>query len=208
MPTQTSTARRTVPPPAAVSPPPPPARFTVEQYHRMDDAGVFDGGRYELIDGLIVEMPVVNPPHKAAVRQLADVLRPLAGTTFLCDVQAPITLAGSEPQPDYAVSIGPAERYATRHAGPGDVVFVVEVSDRTLAYDRGVKLRLYAAARIPVYWVVNIPDRVVEVYTQPRGGKNPAYRTRTDYPPGTDIPVVLRGTAVGTVPAAAVLPGA
>jgi Uma2 family endonuclease len=207
MATQTSADRRTVLPRPAVAPPLPPARFTVEQYHRMDDAGIFAGRRYELIDGLIVEMPVVNPPHKTVVRQLIDRLPSVVGPEYVCDVQGSIALAGSEPQPDYTVSIGPAERYVDRLAGPGDVLLVVEVSDTTLAYDRSTKLRLYAAAKIPVYWIVNIPDRVVEVYTQPRGGKSPAYRTRTDYAPGADIPVVLRGQTVGTVPAGSVLPG-
>jgi Uma2 family endonuclease len=79
------------------------------------------------------------------------------------EAQEPITTADSEPDPDVMVVRGARRNYRERHPGPGDVGLVVEVADTTLQRNRGVKLRLYAAAGIPTYWIVNQSERRIEV---------------------------------------------
>jgi hypothetical protein len=80
------------------------------------------------------------------------------------------------------------------------------VADSTLHRDQTTKLELYAGAKVAVYWIVNLVDRRVEVYTQPRGGKSPTYKTRTDYGPDDAVPVVIAGKRVGTIAVKDLLP--
>jgi Uma2 family endonuclease len=183
-----------------VSPSPrPPKRFSVAAYHRMMELGLITkGDRCELIHGLIVEKPRVNPPHAAAVRRLTRLLTAVLDGAVL-QIQLPVTLSDSEPEPDAAVLQGEEADYDHRHPGPKDVLLLVEVSDSTLDDDSTTKLALYAGEKIAQYWIVNLVDREVQVYTNPRGGRTPAYRTRTDYRPGDSIPVVVGKKAVGTV---------
>ena len=183
-------------------------RFTVAEYHRLIETGILsEDDRCELIHGWIVPLMPPDPPHAFTVRRVRRFLDRLIPDEYVVGIQDPVTLTDSEPMPDLFVVIGPDDRYTVRHPGPRDMILAVEVADTSVRYDRRTKGPMYAAARIPIYWIVNIPDRIVEVYTQPRGGKSPVYRTRTDYAAGADIPVVLRGTTVGTIPTSSVLPG-
>ncbi|MDB5307309.1 MAG: Uma2 family endonuclease [Gemmataceae bacterium] len=179
----------------------PVRQFTVDEYHRMIDAGVFaGGGRGELIRGFILEKPVPGPPHSRSTRRLVRRLIPLfPEPDWVVGIQDSITLADSEPEPDFYAAVGPDDRYAARHPGPKDVLLVVEVSDSSLGFDRATKLPLYAGAKIPQYWIIDVTARRVEVYTQPRGGKAPTYRQRTDYGPGDAVPVVVGGKDHGTI---------
>jgi Uma2 family endonuclease len=149
-------------------------RFTVEDYHRMSEAGVFPiGTRVELIRGAVVDMPAIGTPHLWTVNRLTKIFAPLvvAGRAIL-SVQNSIRLGNhSEPQPDVALLTADAD--PTEHPGPPDVLLVIEVSDRTLDQDRKVKAALYAESALPEYWIVNLVERVVEVHRQPRDG---AYR--------------------------------
>jgi Uma2 family endonuclease len=183
-------------------------RFTVEQYHRMIDAGVFAGAtKCELVRGCILEKPVTNPPHARASRRLLTRLGPhFPDPDWVVGFQQPVTLSDSEPEPDFFAAVGPESKYATRHPGPKDLALVIEVSDTSAGFDRGAKLALYAANKVTQYWIIDVNDRRVEVYTDPRGGKNPGYRTRTDYAPGDNVPVVAAGTVLGSIPAADLLP--
>jgi Uma2 family endonuclease len=175
-------------------------RFTVEQYHLLGDAAILTPeDRVELIDGWIREKPVQKTPHASAMTRLQNRLPRLIPANFAIRSQLPITLATSEPEPDVVVARGSEEQYDDNHPGPGDVALVVEVSDTSLDFDRGPKLLLYADARVPAYWVVNIPDQRVEVSTRPRRGRTPNYRTRTDYPRGSKVPIVLDGVTVGEI---------
>ncbi|MBX9584113.1 MAG: Uma2 family endonuclease [Gemmataceae bacterium] len=210
-----SSAARTTRPPQPVPVAPsaaawgrPVARFTVEQYHRMIDAGVFVGARRcELIHGLILEKSVPGPPHCSSTRRLARRLMALFPEPgWVTGVQDSITLSGSEPEPDFFAAVGPEDNYADRHPGPKDLVLVVEVADSSVAFDRGAKLALYAGSKVTQYWIVDVNARRVEVYTDPRGGKNPTYRTQTDYGPGDAVPVVVGGTELGSIPVSELLP--
>lgn len=196
---------------ATLSPAPPPGRpqrrFTVAEYHKLGDLGILTpADRVELIHGLIVEKPVINPPHTTAVNKLTRLLLTVAARACSVRMQQPITLADSEPEPDGVLAVGTDDDYAARHPRPRDVALVVEVADSSLPDDRGTKLRLYAAAKLPVYWIVNLIDRRVEVYTDPRGGKNPGYKTVAEYGPGAAVPVVVGGADLGAVAVADLLP--
>ncbi len=97
--------------------------------------------------------------------------------------------------------------YSERHPGPQDLALVVEVSESTLGRDRGLKKRVYAGAGIIVYWIVNLVDHQIEVYTDPTGpAEEPDYRRRQDYGPADELPVVIAGTEVGRLVVKDLLP--
>jgi Uma2 family endonuclease len=203
-----SSAARVTRPPQPAAPIDRVRRFTVEEYHRLGAAGVLGPkDRCELIHGYILEKPVTNPPHTKASRRLVTWVVPLfAGPDWVVGLQQPVTLSDSEPEPDFYAATGPESKYDKRQPGPKDVVLVVEVSDTSVTFDRGAKLALYAGNKLPQYWIVDVNARRVEVYTDPRGGKTPGYRTRAEYAPGDDVPVVVAGRTLGAVAAGDLLP--
>lgn len=187
----------------------PVRRFTLDEYHRLLDIGFFESGDpFELLNGVIVAKMGQNGPHASGTSRLLRRLARLLPDDWVLRAGNPISIpnSDSEPEPDFAVVAGPEDAYGSRHPLPRDVAFVVEVSDSSIGRDGGVKLGIYAAAKIPVYWILNVNERRVEVYTQPRGGRNPTYRTRTDYGPEAAVPVVLAGKTLGTIPVAELLP--
>lgn len=183
-------------------------RVSVEKYHAMVRAGILTpDDRCELIDGLLVAKARQTPQHAAASCHLADDLHRRLPAGVRGRTRCPITLVRSEPEPDLAVVRGDRRTFRDRHPGAADTLLVVEVSDVELAFDRTVKGRLYAEAGIPEYWVVNIEERVVEVYTSPNPAATPAeYGTRTDYAVGQSVPLVLDGQTVGLLAVADLLP--
>jgi Uma2 family endonuclease len=142
-------------------------RFTVEEYHKMAEAGVFsEDDRVELIEGEVVQMTPIGWRHARCVSNLNMLLAPFAGDRYVVSVQNPITVdEHDEPQSDLALL---RELPTGRLPGPEEVVLVVEVSDTTLSYDQNVKLPLYARAGISEAWIVDLQGDVVEVYTEPR----------------------------------------
>jgi len=188
---------------------PPEYTFTLDQYHRMIDAKIItEEDRVEFIEGVLVPKMTRKPPHDSCLDRLEDALRALLPARWRVRSQKAITLTDGEPEPDVAVVLGPASRYDDHHPGPAEIALVAEVADSSLDLDRGRKLRTYARHGIAVYWVVNLIDRQVEVYTDPetpRRGK-PHYRTRTDYGPDQQVPVVIAGEAVGAVAVGSILP--
>jgi Uma2 family endonuclease len=121
--------------------------------------------------------------------------------------QEPVTLADSEPEPDAVVVRGEVKDYSRRHPGPQETALVIEVSDATLRRDRGTKKRIYARARIPVYWVINLIDMRLEVYTDPSGPtRQPNYQTQRYYGIGAEIPVWLGEDEIGRIPVQQLLP--
>lgn len=185
-----------------VLPPFPVRRFTVDEYHRMIRASVLPAGdRVELLEGWIVPKMTRNPPHDVVLDLAQDSLRPRLPAGWRLRVQSAVTTADSEPEPDLAVVPGPASRYWGRHPGPRDVSLVIEVADTSLDHDRQDKGRLYGRAAIACYWVINVPDRQVEVYTDPTGPTaDPGYRRRQDYDIHAAVPFILEGQERGPVP--------
>jgi Uma2 family endonuclease len=144
--------------------------ITVEEYHRMDEAGIFGPTeRVQLVSGVIVQMPPPNPPHANTVTKLVPLLLARFGDRAVVRPQQPVVLdTRSEPEPDVAL-VRMAD-YSTAHPTAADVFLVIEVSDSTLRFDRGLKLAAYAAAGVREYWIVNVRERTVEIYMDPGDG--------------------------------------
>ncbi len=174
-------------------------RWTREEFYRLADLGCFDNRRVELIEGEIIEMPVPKHPHVASMSLTEDSLRGLFGTGFWIRTQSPLNLGiRSDAEPDLAVVPGGPRDYADH---PTSALLVIEVSETTLAFDRGRKGSLYASAGITDYWIVNLVDRQLEVYRDPVPDSNELsgfrYSTRLDFLPGQSVtPLALPGAAV------------
>ena len=187
----------------------PVRRFTVEEYHAMIQAGVFtEGDPYELIEGWLLPKMTRNAPHDLCVQRLQRMFMKLLPEEWLCFVQSAVTLTDGEPEPDIAIVPGPDEQYALRHPDRHDVGLVVEVADSSLVRDRGAKLRSYARATIPVYWIANIAADVLEVYTQPGVDQDgePAYLKRQELQRTDVVAIVVAQRQFGTVKVSELLP--
>ncbi|MBX6313328.1 MAG: Uma2 family endonuclease [Isosphaeraceae bacterium] len=189
-------------------PPGPVRRFTVAEYHKMIDAGVFgDDTRFELLEGWIITKMTRKPPHDVALALAHTALGRRAPVGWHIREQSAITTADSEPEPDLAVVRGEPRDYIDHHPSPGEIGLVVEVADTTLAQDRGLKRRIYARAGIPVYWIINLADAVVEVYTDPTTTPTPPrYLGLQTYRAGDEVPLVLDGREIGQIAAGHLLP--
>jgi Uma2 family endonuclease len=148
-------------------------RFTVEEYHKMAEAGILhEADRVELIEGEILQLSPIGNRHSTCVRRLVAFMTRAVGDTAIVDVQNPVRLPNdTEPQPDLALLKPRDDFYATAHPGPDDVLLLVEVSDTTIQYDRGEKLGLYARVGIPEYWIVDLTSDRLEVYSRPVSGE-------------------------------------
>ena len=149
-------------------------RFTADEYRKMGEVGILhEDDRVELIGGEIVDMAAVGTRHLACVVALSHLFFAFSGGgRYFVSVQNPISLGpGDEPQPDLVLLKERPRPDAEAPPGPEDVLLVVEVSDTTLAYDRNVKLPLYAHAEIPEAWIVDLRGEAVTRYSGPeRGG--------------------------------------
>jgi Uma2 family endonuclease len=159
-------------------------RFSVDEYEQMHDAGIVSADeRLELILGEIVEMAAQGNPHVVAVELGKRALEAAFGEGFWVRAQAPLRLPGvlSKPEPDLAVVQGSPRDFLDHrnpHHQPSSALLVVEVSDATLALDRGPKSLVYAGAGIADYWIVNLVEGLVEVRRSPRKGTRGAtYRS-------------------------------
>lgn len=172
-------------------PPFPARRFTVDEYHRLLDTGILDEApRFELLEGWIVPKMTRKPPHDVVLGTLQDLLDSSKPAGWHLRAQMAITTADSEPEPDLALVRGIRRDYLDRHPAPEDLALVVEVSDSTVAEDRLWKGRIYARAGIPLYWLVNLADHRVEVYSDP-SETEARYRQRHDFGPEADLPLTI-----------------
>jgi Uma2 family endonuclease len=175
-------------------------QFSVPEYHRLIEIGLLtEDDNLELIDGYLVKKMSRNSPHDGTLQVTADSINPTLPPGWCMRVQCTVTLPESEPEPDITVARGNNRAFFARHPGPADIGGVVEVSDSTLTGDRIDKGRIYSRAQIPVYWIINLIDRQIEVYEQPSGPTPvPGYAKTTIYKPGDLVPLVLDGVTVGT----------
>lgn len=144
-------------------------RLTVRDYQRMGEAGIFhEDERTELIEGEIVDMAPIGAGHASSVKRLANILKLAVGDGAIVSVQDPIVLGKhSAPQPDIALLRPRADYYATAHPQAEDVLLIIEVADSSLAYDRDIKLPLYAQHGIPEVWLVDLTARQLTIHQQP-----------------------------------------
>lgn len=170
-------------------------RISVAQYHGMIEAGILTADDpVELIAGWLINKRPKKPNHRLTTRRIRDALERIAPGGCYVDSQEPITTEDSEPEPDVVVVRGDPEDYGDRHPGPRDVALVVEVSDATLNRDRTLKKHLYARAGIPVYWITNLPQAQLEVYSDPAPSTEPAdYRYRRVVGMDDEVDVDLPG---------------
>ena len=173
-------------------------RFSVDQYHRLVDAGIFTPeDRCELIRGWIVKKMPQKPPHSSGVGRITRRLYASLHENWLVRCQCPITLDDSEPEPDIVIVAGPEEIWDDRHPSAEDVETLIEVADSTLLADRRRKGQLYAEARIKQFWLVNVAAGKVEVYTRPVAGK---YTRCMTYKKTESIPLVIAGERIALLP--------
>ena len=159
-------------------------RLTVDQYLNLMDAGILQSGDpVELLEGVLVQKMAIRPPHTGTVRRCQRWIEPRLPDGWRYRLGQPIILSDGMPEPDGVVARGTSDDDDVFHPPAADVCLVIEVADSTLARDRTIKLRSYARAGIPVYWIVNLIDRQLEVYTDPDPTATPetTYRRRDLY---------------------------
>ena len=147
-------------------------RFTADEYQEMGRAGILrEDDRVELIDGEVLAMSPIGPPHIGSVNLLNHLFARLVGDAAIVQVQLPVRLdAYSEPQPDLALLRPRADFYGTAAAGPDDVLLAIEVAQSSLSYDRKVKAALYARRGIAEYWIVDLNGSEVIRHIEPVDG--------------------------------------
>ena len=161
----------------------------------------------EFLDGLLVAKMTISPPHRRATHRVQTALRAVLPRSHYVGSPSPVTLLTSEPEPNVVVVCGTDDDYCDRHPGPADVPLVVEVSDSTLRRDQGFEKAIYAKAGIAVYWIVNLIDRRIEVYSEPFAvGDAADYRVRQDVAEADHVSLVINGQEVAKIAARDLLP--
>jgi Uma2 family endonuclease len=195
-------------PPAPAVPPLSLWRLSVDQYHEMVRHGILtEDDDVELLNGLLVAKITKNTAHHVAKLLVQGALARVIPEGWYVDSQDATTLAASEPEPDVMVVRGQPRDYLSHHPFADDLALVVEVSDSSLQHDQGFKKAIYAAAAIPAYWIVNLVDRQVEVYMDPTGpAEQPDYRQRQTFSGAGQVPAVIAGREVASIPVHELLP--
>ena len=173
-----------------------PTRITAEHFLRLVDAGEFGcDDRVELLEGVIVSMPPPSPPHDSAITRATYVLIGAAGDRAVVRTQCSFLASRwSVPMPDIAVVPGTLDDYDTAH--PAAALLLVEIADSSLQQDRLSKSRIYAAAGVPEYWIVNLRSGALEVMRDPDRA-TALYRDVRTLRPGETIELAaLPGAAV------------
>ncbi len=194
--------RRPPPPPGWI--PSPLARLTVDQFEALIDSSVFtERDRFHLINGLLVAEVPKKRPHMIACDKVGHLLeRTIPGGWHVMPDGSVRLPPGSEPQPDFAVVRGKPEDYPILAPEAAALALVVEVSFSTVGDDRNMAA-IYGAAKIPVYWIVNLVDRQVEVYTDPDAY---GYARYDVFGPGQSVPLNIDGVRVGLIDVDDMLP--
>jgi Uma2 family endonuclease len=146
-----------------------PKRFTTKEYHRLVELGfLHEDDRIELIRGELIQMAAKGTAHETCITRLLRVLPQLIDDRATLRCQSPISLSfDGEPEPDFSIVRNRADDYATGHPTAEDTLFVIEVADSSVEYDRDVKLPLYAEANIRDYWLFNLSNQYLEAYSEP-----------------------------------------
>jgi len=187
-------------------------RITVEEYHRMAEAGVFGPEpRLELLEGVLIDKMRKNPPHVLATNLLGDLfhhLRP-RGSGYCISMGNPVTIEDrdGEPEPDAMILRGNLRDYTGRRRTPADVALVIEVASTSYAFDRSSKWVTYAGARVPIYWIVDLGRRRLEIHSGPAGQGETAYYGLTQILGQDDeVALVLDGREIARFAVREILP--
>jgi hypothetical protein len=184
------------------------AKFSVARYQKMIETGILTSeDKVELLENYVVLKMPRNPAHDGTIQFVSETLPPALPRSWRLRSQSTVVLSDSQPEPDFAAVRGDSRTYFTRHPTAADVGLLIEVADSSLLRDQRDKTRIYARANIPIYWIINLVDRRVEVYAQPSGPiAVPAYQSFQTYQPGDSIPLVLDGATVASIPVTDLLP--
>ena len=184
--------------------PSPLYRMSLEQYEEMVKTGAFsDRDPVHLINGYLVQKMTQHDPHSTADELCGRALDKAIPPGWHVRSAKPVRLPpSSKPEPDRSVVRGQIRDYSERSPGSADIGLIVEIAVSSLAQDR-MQAGIYAAAGIPLYWIVNLVGRQVEVYSRPG---TDGYKERTDYAAGQSVPVVLDGLQTGSIAVDDVLP--
>jgi Uma2 family endonuclease len=207
----TSAPTLTVPFPGPAVPPPRSLyRFSLEKYEAMVRSGVFTNrDRLELIEGYLVAKMTKYPPHSVSSELCRVRLDRILPPGWHLRIEKPIRIPSraSMPEPDLVVTRGEIRDYRARDPEPADVALVIEVAESSLDDDRDVMSRIYGGGGVTLYWIVNLVDGQIEVYSGPSGSSEPlGYRHCEVYRSGQEVPLVIEGTEVGRIPVADLLP--
>jgi Uma2 family endonuclease len=152
-------------------------RWKRVEYDRLVGLGMFDGERLELLDGLLLVHEPQKSRHAGTIRRAMEALRPVLGPEWQLDSQLPIALDDdSEPEPDVAVVLRDPRAYLDAH--PTRPVLVVEVADSSYRVDHTYKTSLYARARVPECWIIDLRHAAVEVHRDPEASPDAPYGWR------------------------------
>jgi Uma2 family endonuclease len=177
-------------------PPFPVRTMTVKQFEYLVELGFFGDAKVELLDGFVVDKMTHGSLASTIITRLARILTRALTDQLILRTQLPIRLLRSAPEPDLAVVVGPDARYLDDNPAAADTLLVIEVSDSTLAKDRGSKLRAYARNGIREYWIVNCVDRWIEIYTAPSDATGESrYKKKKELHIGETASVKIKGQA-------------
>ena len=144
----------------------------VEEYYKMAEVGILQPSDHvELIRGEIYTMSPIGSKHAGIVKRLTKLLNDLFRDEVILGVQDPIRLSDeNEPEPDISILKYREDYYINGHPTPKDILAIIEVADSSIKYDKEVKIPLYASHGIPVYWIVDIENDMIEVLSNPIEG--------------------------------------
>ncbi|MCO6439740.1 MAG: Uma2 family endonuclease [Nitrococcus mobilis] len=147
-------------------------RLTTGDYHKMGAAGVFrPTDRVELIEGEIIDMAPIGSAHAGVVGLLTNRLVPAVAGQAIVNVQNPVVLGEhSEPQPDLSVLKPRPDFYRNAHPTPVDIIFLIEVAETSIDFDREIKLPLYARHEVPEVWLVDLRQKALTIHRAPLEG--------------------------------------
>ena len=184
------------------------ARFSVDRYQRMIESGILTSeDKVELLENYVVLKMPRNPPHDGTIDLGKAALPSQLPVGWLLRVQQTVVLPDSQPEPDFAIVRGNPRSFVARHPAATDIGQITEVADSSLLRDQRDKTRIYSRANVPVYWIVNLVDNRIEVYSQPSGPTaQPAYGSFQIYQSGDMVPLILDGANVGAFAAADLIP--
>lgn len=163
-------------------------KWTLEDWHKLVDAGILADKKVELLEGNIIEMSPEGIPHRYTNQSVGKYLESLLVNRAYVSLAFPITLDNSEPEPDIAIVRPPLSGYSNHHPYAEDIYWLIEISNRTIKKDLGHKATVYAKNNIPEYWVINLINKKVIVHTQPNKNK---YQMIEKYKSGIIKPVAF-----------------
>jgi Uma2 family endonuclease len=180
-------------------------RMTLEKYESLIASGFFSKrDDVQLINGYVVTRMAESPLHGAVLEAVRIAIGAILLARWHTRSQSGLRIPAqvSIPRPDLAVVRGDWRDYSGRYPEPADTALVVEVSISSLDEDRALA-DIYGKAGIPVYWLVNVDDGQVEVYSDPGPS---GYQTHEVLAPGHGLQVMVDGVEIGEIPVADILP--